>query len=172
MSKKLLCNLWQWEEPAFPFQNSRLRKRCQNSVWQQSFLANTVVFQSSTLLLSVDTASSKQWFLWVLFLFYYHGKCVATQPTASYTRRPWEVSLGKYDNWCLFIVIEICSAVQWNTAPQRLWLAAPGSKTSKIIQISTASTVIQAFWCFTQDYVSAPTAQECFRFCVFSTVCV
>lgn len=58
-------------------------------------------------------------------------------------RRLWEVALGKYDNWCLFIVIEICSTAQRNSTPQRLWLAAPGSKTSKIIHISTASSVIQ-----------------------------
>lgn len=86
---------------------------------------------------------------------------------------PWEVSLGKYDNWCLFIVIEICSTVQWNLAPQRLWLAAPGSKTSKIIRISTASPRDPTiFWCFTQEFVSAPTANECFRFlCIFHFVC-
>lgn len=27
-------------------------------------------------------------------------------------------------------------------------------------------------WCFTQEFVSAPIAKECFRFCVFSTLCV
>lgn len=81
------------------------------------------------------------------FLFHCHGS-LAEQLAVRYTRRLWEVSLGKYDNWCLFIVIEICSTAQWNTTPQRLWLPAPGSKTSMIIQTTTASSVIQQFLMF------------------------
>lgn len=77
------------------------------------------------------------------FVFFHHGNLVAEQLTV--TRQLWEGALGKYDNWCLFIVIEICSTAQWNTTPQRLWLAAPGSKTSKIIQINTASSAIQPY---------------------------
>lgn len=80
--------------------------------------------------------SINQWILWALFVPLSHNLL-----PCSCTRRLWEASLGKYDNWCLFIVIQICSTAQWNTTPQRLWLAAPGPKTSKIIQISTTSSL-------------------------------
>lgn len=74
------------------------------------------------------------------FLFFYNGNPVPEQLTVSYTRRRrWEVALGKYDNWCLFIVFEICSTAQWNTPLHRGcgWLHLV-SKPSKIIHINTA----------------------------------
>lgn len=100
------------------------------------------------------------------FLFHYHTILLL----CSYTRRLWEASLGKYDNWCLFIVIEICSTAQWNTTPQRLWLAAPGPETSKIIQISTTSSWPSNHFLmfYTKMRVSSHYALDsgCFPLCV------
>lgn len=85
-----------------------------------------------------------------IFFFFMGTLCSAIAENSAAERltvtRLWEVSLGKYDNGCLFIVIEICKPASQNGAhppPQKLWLRAPGSKTSTQIQIRTASSATQ-----------------------------
>lgn len=91
---------------------------------------------------SFDMSSQLIWPVYFMGTFCSTIINLVAEQLTSYPRRLWEVALGKYDNWCLFIVIEICSTAQWNPTPQRSWLATPGSKTSKIIHINTASSAI------------------------------
>lgn len=89
----------------------------------------------------------------------------AEQQTVSCTSRSWEVSLGKYDNWCLFIVNEICSVEQRNSAPQSLWPAAPGSKNLKENQQSWIWDFNHRGFFSIQEFVSATSVCATLRVC-------